>query len=144
MNNKSETGVKTSRKIGRYLFIGILALHTLGCYAMGITTLLNPQVAFESGFQIDYNPELTIIGTIIGMELLFLGSIALLGIIWTRKNKKEGIVAGVAVGVYMFLFGFAALIFVGETQALIVDSIRGFLTLVFGYMAYQEIKNNKV
>lgn len=141
MNNNVKASNRNSRKLWRYLFIGILVLHVLGCYVMGIMTLTNPQFAIETGFQIPYTTDLNILTTVIGMELLFLGSIALVGIIWTRKRKIEGIVAGMAVGMYMFMFGIVAFFLLGETQALYVDSIRGFLTLVIGYMAYKEIKN---
>ena len=72
----------------------------------------------------------------------YLGSVALLGIIWTRKNKKEGVIAGVFVGMYMFLFGFVTLILLGETEALFVDSIRGFLTLVLVIWLIRKSKNN--
>jgi hypothetical protein len=131
----------SSKKIGQYLFMAILGLHVLSCYGLGIVALVNPQVAFETGFQIDYQAEFQVVGLIIGMELLFLGSIAVLGMVWTRKKQLHGIYVGTAVGVYMFLFGIVAFVLLGETDALVVDSIRGFLTLVFGYMAYKELKN---
>lgn len=107
---------------------------------MGFTSLINPQMAFETGFQMTYNDELHIIGIVMGMELIFLGSMALLGIIWTRKGKIEGVTVGSAVGMYMFLFGIVSFIALGRTDGLIVDSIRGFLTLVFAYMTYRELK----
>jgi hypothetical protein len=128
------------RKIGQNLFIGFLVIHILSCYFMGMISLVDPKFAFETGFQMTYNPDLQIIGIVMGMELLFLGSIALLGVIWTRRKSKYGIYAGVAVGSYMFLFGIVAFLIMGRTDGLIVDSIRGLLTLIFGYMAYQELK----
>jgi hypothetical protein len=92
-------------------------------------------------FTIPYQPEFKIIGLIIGMLLLFLGSIAVLGIVWTRKKQLHGIYAGLAVEMHLFLFGIVAFVLMGETDPLWVDSIRGFLTFVFGYMAYKELKN---
>jgi zinc transporter ZupT len=65
---------------------------------------------------------------------------AVLGIIWTQKNKKQVIVAGAIVGMYLFLFGMIAFILLEESQVLIVDSICGFLTLIFGYITYKELK----
>lgn len=122
----------------RTLFIAILILHALGCYIMGITTLYNPQIAIETGFQIAYNPEMLILGIVIGMELLFLGSIALLGIYWTRKGKRAGVIAGGAVGLYMFLFGWVVFFLLGDTQGLYVDSIRGFITMLLGYLLLRK------
>jgi hypothetical protein len=128
------------KRVGQNLFMAMLGLHVLSCYGLGITALVNPGIAFETGFQIAYQPEFQIIGLIIGMELLFLGSIAVLGIVWTRKKQLHGIYVGAAVGMYMFLFGIVAFVLMGQTDGLVVDSIRGFLTLVFGYMAYKELK----
>lgn len=129
-------------KIGRYLFMGILVVHMLGCYIMGIISLTNAPFAFEIGFQIPYSDQLAIIGVVMGMELLFLGSIAFLGIIWTKQGNRYGITMGMAVGMYMFLFGIVAFLLLGRIDGLLVDSIRGFLTLVFGYMAHKELQNN--
>jgi hypothetical protein len=49
MNKNSENGHR-SRKIGRFLFIEILAFHALICYAMGIASLISPKSTFETGF----------------------------------------------------------------------------------------------
>lgn len=142
MNDSIANSQVAPLKIGRILFIGILALHVLSCYILGFTGLANWPYALETGFGIPYSPELDIIGNVIGLELLFLGTIAVLGIIWTRKGSIPGIIVGTAVGVYMFVFGIVAFLLLGETDGLLIDSIRGFLTFVFGYMAYTEIKNN--
>ena len=64
-----------------------------------------------------------------------------MGVIWTRKRKLFGVYVGTAVGIYMFLFGIIAFLKFGTTDALIVDSIRGFVTIVFGYIAYKELKH---
>ncbi|MFK7797716.1 MAG: hypothetical protein AB8E82_09690 [Aureispira sp.] len=124
----------------RTLFIAILIFHALGCYFMGLTTLFfDPVLAFQTAFQLEYNPEtLGMLQVVIGMELLFLGSIALLGIYWTRKGNRAGIIAGGAVGMYMFLFGFVALFLQGDPQGLYVDSIRGFITMFLGYLALRK------
>ncbi|MDG1332444.1 MAG: hypothetical protein P8P74_08945 [Crocinitomicaceae bacterium] len=132
--------MKNERKIGRILFTIILVLHVIGCYVMGIAIIADTETAMITGFGVNYADDLEIVGLVIGMELLFLGTMALLGILWTRKQKLTGIYIGSAVGVYMFLFGIVACIKFGTTDALIVDSIRGFLTIVFGYMVYKELK----
>ncbi len=129
-----------NRKIGRRLFIAILALHVLSCYVLGAISLTNFPFALETGFGIPYNTDLDILGIVIGLELIFLGSIALLGIIWTRKGHISGIVTGTAVGFYMFVFGIVAFLKLGQVDGLIVDSIRGLLTIIFGMIAYRELK----
>ena len=47
----------TSRAIGQNLFIAILGVDILSCYGIGITVLVNPKIAFETGFQIAHQPE---------------------------------------------------------------------------------------
>lgn len=111
---------------------------------MGVFILANTQYALETGFGVEFRNELEILGLVIGMELLFLGTMALLGFLWTRKGKLIGIYIGSAVGVYMFLFGIVAFIKFGTTDALIVDSIRGALTIIFGYMAFKEVKQKDI
>ena len=68
------------------------------------------------------------------------GSIALLGIFWTRQGNISGVVTGSAVGLYMFIFGIVAFLMLGQTDGLVVDSIRGSLTIIFGIMTYRELK----
>ena len=136
--------MQKEKRIGRSLFIGILILHILGCYVMGAMILINPKLALETGFHIHYSQELEIISLVIGMELFFLGTMALLGVIWTRKHKLFGVYIGTAVGVYMFFFGIVAFLKLGTTDALVVDSIRGFITIVFGILAYRELKQKKL
>lgn len=130
----------STRKIGRWLFIALLVVHVLSCYVMGFISLFNWPFALETGFGIPYDDSLAILGVVIGLELIFLGSIALLGIFWTWQGQTSGIVTGMAVGMYMFLFGIVSFLLLGRIDGLIVDSIRGFLTLVFGWMAYRELK----
>ncbi|MFK7946543.1 MAG: hypothetical protein AB8G11_03050 [Saprospiraceae bacterium] len=135
MNNS-----QSSRKIGQYVFMGFLIFHSLVALGLGFTSLLNFPYALETGFQIPHSSELDILGLTIGLELLFLGAMAILSFIWTRKGKIEGTITGIAVGTYIFTFGIVAFLKFGDPQPLYVDSIRGFLTLVFGYIAYKELK----
>lgn len=129
----------STRRIGRWLFIALLVVHVLSCYVMGTFSLFNWPFALETGFGIPHDSSLDILGVVVGLELIFLGSIAVLGIYWTRQGQSSGIVTGMAVGMYMFLFGIVSFLLLGRIDGLIVDSIRGFLTLIFGWMAYQEL-----
>ena len=130
----------SSRKTGQYLFMAILTLHALLCYFMGFSTLFNPSFSVKSGFNIDYTSDMKVLALVIGMELLFLGSIAILGIIWTKRKSFYGIYAGAAVGLYMLAFGIIAFLKFGTTEALMIDSIRGLLTLIFAFIAFKELK----
>ena len=128
------------RKIGSRIFIALLIINSIVALGFGFISLFNFPFALETGFQIPYSSTLEILGMVMGLELLFLGGIAILSLIWTIKGKLEGIITGTAVGIYIFIFGIAAFLKFGETQALYVDGIRGLLTIIFGYMAYKEIK----
>lgn len=127
------------RRIGQVSFLIILVLHVLACYGIGIIALVNPAFAAETGFQLVYSDSLKIPLIIIGMEVLFLGSIALLGIIWTRRGSVYGIYAGASVGIYMLVFGFVLFMLEGRTDGLLVDSTRGIITLIAAYFAHKEI-----
>jgi hypothetical protein len=44
------------------------------------------------------------------------------------------------VGVFLVAFGLVAFFKTGDTQAIVIDSLRGVLTIVFAYMAKKELK----
>jgi hypothetical protein len=135
--------IMQERKIGRRILVALLIVHSFVALGFGFTSLLNFPFALETGFQIPYSSELEILGVVMGLELLFLGGIASLSLIWTIKGKLEGTITGIAVGIYIFIFGIVAFLKFGETQALYVDGIRGVLTIIFGSMAYKENKKMK-
>ena len=89
------------RKIGRRIFIALLIMHSIVTLGFGFISLLNFPFALETGFQIPYSSALEILGIVMGLELLFLGGIAILCLIWTIKSKPEGIITGTAVGIYI-------------------------------------------
>ena len=130
---------KTS-KIGRYLFISILGLQALIELGISTTLLFNFQVALETGFGISYSSELDILGMALGLYLLLLTTLMVLSMVWTLKSYQSGITLGIVVGIFLSIFGVLTYIKFGDTQGLLVDSLRGILTIIFGYMAYQEIK----
>jgi hypothetical protein len=131
------------RKIGRQLFIGLLGIQGLGEFGIGLMLLFNFPETLKSGFGITYSNQLDILGVALGLYLLLLTTLMVLSIVWTIKGKLPGITIGMIVGVFLFSFGIVAFIKTGDIQALYVDSIRGVLTIIFGYMAYQELKNKK-
>lgn len=136
--------MKNEKKIGRYVFIALLSINGLIALGFGVTALFNFPYALETGFNIPYSSELDMLGIVMGMELLFLTGIGILSIFWISKGKIAGTVTGIATGSYLFIFGPVAFIKTGDPQALYVDSIRGILTIIFGIMAYQELKKRGV
>lgn len=127
----------------RLIFSAILLLHVIACFAIGSTALINPEFGSKTGFQLEYTASLQIPLIIIGMEVLFLGSIALLGFIWTRRGSVYGIYTGAAVGVYMFVFGFALFLLEGRTDGLLLDSSRGIITIIAAFLALRELRTTQ-
>ena len=136
MNNTTTT----TRKIGQPIFITLLAINGLIAFALGATTLINFPFALETGFGIPYSAELDVLGLVMGCQLIFLGVMITLSIIWTRQGKTAGTTIGIAVGTYLLAFGLLAFLRLGDTTALYVDCVRGVLTIVAAVFAYREIE----
>ncbi len=63
-----------------------------------------------------------------------------INILWLVQGKLEGILVPIGYATFLFVLGFMVLAWTGQTNVLYVDSIRGFLTMVAGYFAYQEMR----
>jgi len=133
-----ETG--SSRNIWKLLFIGTLGLQALLELGLGVALLFDFPTTLESGFGIAYNSELDILGIALGLYLLLLTALMVLSMIWTRKSNGSGITIGIIVGVFLVAFGLVAFFKTGDTQGILIDSLRGGLTIVFAYMAKKELK----
>jgi hypothetical protein len=48
------------------------------------------------------------------------------------------------LGAFLLTFGLFTFFQLGRTDGLIGDSIRGLLTMIFGYLSANELKNNKM
>lgn len=126
----------------KYLFMITLGIQTLTGLLFGLTALLNFPFALETGFNVPYNDDLAILGILIGLALLFIGSISLLSIILIRKGNIAGVITGLAVGVYVFLFGIVAYLALGQTDALIIDGLRGAITIMLGLHTYKHFEKS--
>ncbi len=60
--------------------------------------------------------------------------------VWTIKGNYYGTTIGIIVGVFLLTFGLVTFLKFGDIQALYIDSLRGLLTIIFGYMAFKELK----
>ncbi len=140
MNNESTNTAGISRKIWGRLFIGILMVQAILELGLGVTLLIDFPTALESGFGITYSNELDILGLALGLYLLLLTALMILSSVWTLKSNHSGITIGVIIGIFLFVFGAATFLKFGDLQALMVDSLRGLLTIILGYMAGKELK----
>ena len=140
MNNESTNTAGISRKIWGRLFIGILMVQAILELGLGVTLLIDFPTALESGFGISYSNELDILGLALGLYLLLLTALMILSSVWTLKSNHSGITIGVIIGIFLFIFGTVTFLKFGDLQALMVDSLRGLLTIILGYMAGKELK----
>ena len=141
MNATQYQAQKPSSKIGKYLFVGMLVIQALFALLISFTSLANPKVAIEQGFNLTYDANLRLLTVALGMQVLFSAVIAILAIVWTWRGAAFGIYLGIAIGLYLTLFGIVAYFILGQTSGLVVDSSRGVLTLFFAYLAMKELKN---
>ena len=126
------------RAFAKTVFLLLLFLHALSCFVLGAMALVNWPFALQMGFRVPYSTALDTIGVVIGLELLFLGGISALSFVWTRSGVKGGTVTGIAVGLYMLTFGIVAYLKTGQVDGLLVDSLRGLLTVVFGVITHRQ------
>lgn len=140
MNTESNSNTITSKKIWKRLFIGILIIQAILELGIGGALLFNFPVTLETGFDITYSSDLDILGIALGLYLLLLTTLMILSSIWTNSANYSGITLGIIVGVFLFSFGIVTFFKFGDLQGLAVDSSRGLLTIVIGYMAGKELK----
>ncbi|MFK7925680.1 MAG: hypothetical protein AB8H47_27275 [Bacteroidia bacterium] len=122
------------------IFMGIQAVLEL---VIGSAFLVAFPLAVETGFDLTYISDMDIFGIVIGLQLILLAILMFLAIRWTMQGNNAGPVIGIAAGLYFLIFGIFSFIQFGDTQAIMVDSIRGLITAIMGYMVYQQIKAQK-
>lgn len=140
MSSKSNLSTDSSKKLWRRLFIGIISLQAILELGVGATLLFNLPMALESGFGITYNKELDILGIALGLYLLLLTTLMVLSAVWTSRSNISGTTLGIIVGLFLFIFGVATFLKFGDFQGILVDGIRGFITIVLAYMAGKELQ----
>ncbi len=126
-------------KVSRTIFLGLLILNILIGLFFGFLPLINFSLVLEMN-QIPYSDKLIIFGVVSGIAILFLAAILILSFYWTKKGKWEGAITGIIAGFYLLIVGIVAWFYTGNSTAFIMDSIRGFFTILFGYRVYQSIR----
>ncbi|MEL6674024.1 MAG: hypothetical protein AAFR61_17605 [Bacteroidota bacterium] len=127
-------------KLNKNIFLGFLLLNTVMGLFFGFLPLVDFPLVLEMN-QIPYSQNLLIFGVVSGTAMLFLGSMFILSFYWTRKDKWEGSITGMIGGGYLLLVGILSWLYTGDPTAFLMDSIRGFLTIFFGYYLYRSLKN---
>ncbi len=133
------TASSATRKIARNIFIALTGINGLVALALGIMTLINMQGVFES-FGITYSSELVSIGLTSGGLFILFAVLSAISITWLVRGKIEGLLIPIGYATFLFALGIMVLARTGQTNVLYIDSIRGFLTMVAGFFAYQEMR----
>ena len=140
MNNPSIQSKNAIKKTWRHLFIGILAIQAILEFVVGSLILFAFPTALETGFGISYSSELDALGIALGLYLFLLTALIVLSILWTTKAKYSGITLGIVVGIFLVAFGLVTFFKLGDFNAILVDGIRGLVTIILGYLAGKELK----
>ncbi len=127
-------------KIVTRIFIVILAIQAIIELGIGSMLLIEFPSALESGFGITYSNELDILGIALGLYLLLLTTLMIISAVWTYRSNSSGTTLGIVVGVFLFTFGVATFLKFGDFQGILVDSIRGLVTIIFAYLTGKELK----
>jgi hypothetical protein len=129
----------TSRKIARNVFIGFAGFNGLIALLLGVMTLVNMPGVFAS-LGVTYSSQLDVIGLTAGGLFSLIAILSGINILWLMQGKPEGILVPIGYATFLFVLGFMVLAWTGQTNVFYIDSIRGFLTIVAGFFAYQEMR----
>ncbi|MFN0050055.1 MAG: hypothetical protein ACKVOU_13110 [Cytophagales bacterium] len=114
------------------LIFQILVALSLAVFAMiDFPTLLTQ-------FGMKHQPDMGILQMIMTYNLVLSASICIWSLLWLRKGNIAGIQAGATVGLLIFIVSFVVFIRFDRVDMLFFDSIRAFLMVVFGVLAYNE------
>ena len=130
----------SNSKIGQHLFITMLVIQVLFASFIGFSMLFLPHLILVNGFNLSYNPSMQNLTIVIGMQVLFSVVVAILSIVWIRRQNIYGFYLGTFIGIYKVSFGVVSFLFTQTIDGLLVDSTRGILTLIFAYFAFKELK----
>jgi len=122
------------------LFIALLDFQAVVELVIGVTMLSNFQFAVENGFQLEYFSEMEFLGTTMGLQLLFLTSILFLAAYLTLKRNISGPILGMACGLFFTIFGIVVFIKYNNTDGIFIDSVRGAITFILGYLTFRQFK----
>jgi len=117
----------------------LLVFQIVIAFSLAIFAWYNfPALAEQFGFA--YQPDMGILRLIVVYNLCLSASICLWSVLWIRQDNIAGIEAGTTVGFLIFIVSFMVFLQYDRVDMLLFDSIRAFLMVVFGVLAYREHK----
>lgn len=105
--------------------------------ALAVFALVNFSGLLEQ-FGMKYQPDMGILQLIMAYNLVLSLSICLWSVIWIRNGNIAGIQAGTTVGLLIFIVSLTVFLKFDRLDMLLFDSIRAFLMVIFGVLAYKE------
>lgn len=121
----------------------LLIFQILVAFSLGVFTMVDfPTILGQFGIQ--HQPDMGILQRIMAYNLFLSFSICLWSLIWIRKGNIAGIQAATTVGFLLFVVSMIVFIQFDRIDMLLFDSVRGFLMIIFGVLAYRAQKKHQV
>jgi hypothetical protein len=136
------TNTIENKTAGRIL-IGLLILNLVIELVASLSILVNFPFAAENGFGVTYTDDLAVLGIGLGSNLALTTVVFLFSVIWTMRSKIEGVILGIAGAGMLTLFGLLTFIQLGETDGIVIDGLRGGLTIIVGFIVYKKLKKQQ-
>jgi hypothetical protein len=127
----------TEKKIWKKGLSVLLVFQIVVALSLAVFALLNFPSLLEQ-FGLKYQSDMGILQLIMAYNLVLSASICLWSVIWIRKNNIAGVHSGTTVGFLIFIVSFTVFLKFDRIDMLLFDSLRAFLMVVFGIMAYKE------
>jgi hypothetical protein len=129
--------IMTEKKIWKKGLSILLIFQIVVALSLAVFAIVNFSGLLEQ-FGMKYQPDMGILQLIMAYNLVLSSSICLWGVIWIRKGNIAGIQAGTTVGLLIFIVSFTVFLKFDRIDMLLFDSLRAFLMVVFGVLAYKE------
>jgi hypothetical protein len=115
----------------------LLIFQILVAFSLGTLALVNFPMLIEQ-FGIKLQPDMGALRLIMAYNLFLSTSICLWSVMWIRSGNIAGIQAGTTVGFLIFIVSMTVFIQFDRIDMFYFYSIRAFLMVVFGVLAYRE------
>lgn len=126
---------KEKRTWNRILSI-LLIFQIIVASSLAIFALYDfPSLAEQFGFA--YQSDMGILRLIVVYNLCLSACICLWSVLWIRRENIAGIQAGTTVGFLIFVVSFIVFLQYNRVDMLLFDSLRAFLMVIFGVLAYR-------
>jgi hypothetical protein len=125
------------RKTWKRVLTALLIFQIIVAFSLGTLALVNFPMLIEQ-FGSKFQPDMGILRLIVVYNLFLSVSICTWSVLWIRKGNIAGIQAGTTVGFLIFIVSMTVFILFDRIDMFYFDSIRAFLMVVFGVLAYRE------